>query len=378
MGMVYRPKYRSQKTGQYLQSAIWWIKYYRDGKAIRESSESEKEKDAKNLLKQREGDVIRGVPIVPRANRIRFEEMIADLEIDYDVNKKRSAEDLKRRLKLHLIPFFGNHRASSITTADVNRYIQSRQVEGAANASINRELAALKRAFSLAVQGGKLMHRPHIPMLKENNVRTGFFEGDQFETVRRHLPDEIQPIVTFAYITGWRTRSEVLPLQWPQVDFQAGIVRLDPGTTKNSEGRVFPFTQELRALLEAQRAKADALKRDRGLISPWVFNRHGKKIKTFRGAWASACKSAGLPGRIPHDFRRTAVRNLVRAGIPERVAMTMTGHKTRSVFERYNIVSGGDLMEAAKKLDEVRRLRIAAEDKGQLVTENCSSMLRAK
>ena len=93
---------------------------------------------------------------------------------------------------------------------------------------------------------------------------------------------------------------------------------------------------------------------------------------------ASACKSAGLPGRIPHDFRRTAVRNLVRAGIPERVAMQMTGHKTRSVFERYNIVSCGDLMEAAKKLDEVRRLGIAAEDKGQLVMENCSSMRRAK
>ncbi|RPI11734.1 MAG: hypothetical protein EHM71_00105 [Zetaproteobacteria bacterium] len=125
----------------------------------------------------------------------------------------------------------------------------------------------------------------------------------------------------------------------------------DPGTTKNTEGRVIHLTTELQTLLEAQRAITDQYQRENGKICPWVFHRNGQRIESFRKAWKSACKLAGCPGRIPHDLRRTAVRNLVRAGVPERVSMQLTGHKTRSVFERYNIVSEPDLIEAARKLD---------------------------
>jgi integrase len=207
--------------------------------------------------------------------------------------------------------------------------------------------------FTLAIQAGKLYTRPHIPMLAENNVRAGFFSPEQFDALRRHLPDAVQPVVTFAYVTGWRIRSEVLPLQWRQVDLDAGTVRLDPGTTKNGEGRVFHLTVELRTLLEAQRDIRDQYQRENGKICPWVFHRHGKRIKGFRRSWESAAKAAGRPGAIPHDLRRTAVRNLVRAGVPERVSMQLTGHKTRSVFERYNIVSDSDLIDAARKLDMV-------------------------
>ncbi len=137
-------------------------------------------------------------------------------------------------------------------------------------------------------------------------------------------------------------------------------MRLDAHTTKNGEGRVFPLTPELRELLEEQRRQADALARTRSLIVPWVFfrlvahARGGEKfphpILTFKVAWTQACRAAGCPGRIPHDLRRTAVRNLVRAGVSESVAMRLTGHKTRSVFDRYNIVSDGDLREAVRKL----------------------------
>jgi integrase len=186
-------------------------------------------------------------------------------------------------------------------------------------------------------------------------TRTGFFEREQFESVRRNLPEALQPVISFAYITGWRIRSEILPLQWRQVDFKAGRVTLDAGTTKNQEARTFPLTSELHALLQEQKGKADALRRDLGIICAFVFHGNGVRIKVFRKAWLTACKKAGVPGRIPHDFRRTAVRNLVRAGIPERVAMTMTGHKTRAVFERYNIVSEGDLNAAGMKLDEASR-----------------------
>jgi integrase len=159
----------------------------------------------------------------------------------------------------------------------------------------------------------------------------------------------------FPYITGWRVPSEVLTLTWPQVSFDGDSVRLEPGTTKNDEGRTFPFTDDLRALLEEQRARTEEVQRQTGQIVPYVFHRRGKPIKDFRGAWDTACRGAGIPGRIPHGFRRTAVRNLVRAGVPERVAMQLTGHKTRSVFERYNIINEADLQDAAAKLNRAER-----------------------
>jgi integrase len=292
-----------------------------------------------------------GIPITPRVGRLTFSEAVSDLRNDYQVSGRKTLKDANLRITKHLLPVFGGRRMAGITTADIRSFITARLEEKASPGEINRELSLLKRMFSLAVQGGKLYARPHIPMLAENNVRTGFFEREQFETLRGHLPEPVQPVVTFAYVTGWRIRSEVLTLQWRQVDLDAGTVRLDPGTTKNGEGRVFHLTAELRTLLDTQRTIRDEYQREQGRICPWVFHRHGKQIVDFRKAWDSAAKAAGCPGRIQHDLRRTAVRNLVRAGIPERVAMKLTGHKTRSVFERYNIVSDGDLIDAARKLD---------------------------
>ncbi len=134
-----------------------------------------------------------------------------------------------------------------------------------------------------------------------------------------------------------------------------GRVVLHPGTTKNEDARIFPFTDELRQLLEKQWDTTQSLQQDRGIICPWVFHRNGKPIKSFYAAWHSACKKAGLPGRIPHDFRRTAVRNLIRAGVPELVAMQLTGHRSRSVFRRYHIIVESDLVEAAQKLDQAAK-----------------------
>jgi len=345
---------------------IWWVRYYRDGRRFEESSRSRKEGDARRLLRLREGDVERGLPVSPKLARLRFEDAAKDLINDYKTNRRRTLRETQGRLNLHLAPFFGGRRMSSITTSDVREYIVTRQADviewgpkdarqsrPVSNGEINRELTALKRMFRLALQAGKLLVVPHIPMLKEHNVRTGFFEHDQFEGVRKHLPEYARPIVTFAYYTGWRIDSEVLPLEWRQVDMDAGIVRLDPGTTKNDEGRVFVFglIDELKTVLEGQRDAAKLLAKEKDKIVRFVFNRNGERVKTFRKAWLNACVAAGCPGRIPHDFRRTAVRNLVRASVPERVAMKMTGHKTRSVFERYNIVSNTDLNLAARQLN---------------------------
>ena len=202
----------------------------------------------------------------------------------------------------------------------------------------------------MGLEDGKIMMKPKIPKLRKNNVRKGFFELDQFEAVRRNLPEDLQPLVTFAFITGWRTRSELQTLQWSQVDFKNRRVYLEPGSTKNSDARWFPFTTELEGILLEQKRKTDDLKRE-GIICPFIFHRNGKPIKSFYKAWRMACKKAGVPGRIMHDFRRTAIRTMDRAGITENIAMKLTGHKTSSVYQRYNIVSDRDLEEAAGRLE---------------------------
>jgi integrase len=359
----------------------WQIRYYRNGRQMVESARTDDKTAAKNLLRIREGDISRGLPVTPKVGRLRFEEAAADVVNDYKVNGRRSLDEVERRIRKHLQPFFGGRRMSTITAADVRSYIAHRLatpiVTGSgdeqrsrrvSNAEINRELTTLKRAFSLAVQGGKLLHAPHIPLLKENNIRTGFFEREAFDRVCRHLPAPLAAVMRFDYVTGWRIASEVLPLEWRQVDFAErlnpsqrlpGTVRLDPGTTKNDEGRVFPFTDELHAVLEAQWAEAERLRR-RGTLCPLVFHRDGTPIKRFEKLWKEACRAAGCPGRIPHDLRRTAVRNLVRAGVPERVAMQLTGHKTPSVFQRYNIVSDDDLAAAAQRLSDAARVSTTA------------------
>jgi integrase len=171
------------------------------------------------------------------------------------------------------------------------------------------------------------------------------------------FPQTVRRVGLEKALTGWRTPSEILTLEWRQVDLKVGEVRrLDPGTTKNDDGRVFPFTSALRRVLEDQQKVADTLKRERGLIARHVFcyttaKKVGQRVTEsgFNKAWRKARVAAGCPGRIPHDFRRTAVRNLVRAAVPERAAMQLTGHKTRAVFERYDIVRRGDLRDAAAR-----------------------------
>jgi integrase len=318
--------------------------------------------------------------------RLTFDDAAADLLAEYTANKRRSHDVVKRRIDKHLTPFFTGRRMSEITPTQVRAYTVHRQTalsvlvrkaqtvtladgtkqttpeerRPASDAEINRELALLKRMFSLAIEAETILYKPKIPMLQEDNVRTGFFEREQFESVLAHLPAEIRPVIEFAYITGWRIASEVLPLEWRQVDFDAEMVRLDPGTTKNREGREFPFTDDLRACLQARHVEHERLKKA-GHIVPQVFfrevaeGRGGDKkpypIKSYGKAWKSACRKAGCPGRIPHDLRRTAIRNLVRTGTSESVAMKLSGHKTRSVFERYNITSVSDLRDAAKRLN---------------------------
>jgi len=224
---------------------------------------------------------------------------------------------------------------------------------------------------------GLLATRPEFTIPQEHNARTGFLDAEDAEALFAALPETLGSVARFLYLTGWR-KSEVLSLTWRQVDFEAGVVRLDVGTTKSGEGRTFPFSvlPDLEALLRERWAARDGL---------FVFQRRGQRIKDFYTAWHAAVRRAavqhvngrevvvrpGLVGRIPHDFRRSAVRNLVRASVPEHVAMLLTGHKTRAVFDRYDIVNEHDLTEGVAKLAAFRqtngkhpaspRLRVAAK-----------------
>jgi integrase len=208
--------------------------------------------------------------------------------------------------------------------------------------------------LNLALQAEKITSKPYIPMLQENNVRTGFFEHGEYLAVRKALPPFLQPVATFGYATGWRI-AEILTLQWRQVNLDAAEVRLDPGTTKSGDGRVIYLDGELLDTMREQRTSVLNLQREWGEIIPWVFINPatGDRIRNFRKSWDQACKAAGLTGRLFHDFRRTAVRNMVRSGVPEVVAMRISGHKTRSIFDRYNIVSEQDLREAARRISTV-------------------------
>ena len=335
MGMIYK------------RGKTCWIKYYRNGKPYYESSSSHKEADAKRLLKKREGEISQGKLPGIYFDRVRFDEMAEDFLTDYRVNQKKSLVRAERSVG-HLKEYFEGFRVTQITTPKIQAYIEHRLGERAANSTINRELAALKRMLNLgAIQTPPKVDRvPFIPMLKENNTRKGFFEHGDYLALRDALPEHLKGFVTFAYKTGWRV-SEISGLTWSQVDRDQGIVRLEVGETKNDEGRTVYLDEELKGAFNQQ---WEARKKT-GRLLPYVFlNAKGDdKIKQFNKAWKTACKKAKISERLFHDFRRTAIRNMVRSGIPERVAMMISGHKTRSVFERYNIVNDTDLKMAAQR-----------------------------
>jgi len=330
----------------YKRGNIFWIKYYRKGKPCRESTKSTKEADAKRLLKKREGEISQGKLPGIYFDRVTFDQLAQAYVADYKINNK-NARDAKRYVG-HLEPFFGGVRAVSITTDRILYYISKRLDVGAANGTINRELSALKRMLNLGAQQTppKADRVPFIPMLKESNVRKGFFEHDEFLAVRAQLPEHLRGIATFGYKTGWR-RSEITGLTWKQVDLKQGIVRLEPGVSKNKEARTIYLDDELTEMFQI-------LWKDRKSALPRVFlNKSGTdRVKTFDKAWRTGCKKAGIGVKLFHDLRRTAVRNMVRSGTPERVAMMISGHKTRSIFDRYNIVDNTYLRLAAQRQAE--------------------------
>jgi Phage integrase family len=367
VGRVYRPSWRDKKSGEIKQSPNWWIAYSVRGTLKREPAHTSKEAVASKLLRKRLGEIALGKPVGPDIERTTFEDLAAMVVSDYKANGRKSLARVQDALA-HLREYFGDFRAVEITGDKVTAYIAYRLEQKTANSTINCELAALSRAFNLGIRSNRVSTRPYIGKLALNNTRKGFFEWEQFSRVLKNLSEDLQPAIETAYITGWRIHDEIFTRQRHHADLKGrGWLRLDPGETKNGEGRNFPFTVRLREIISYQLERTKALEKATGRIIPWLFHRDGRPIKSFRRSWLTACVKAGLGteirsadgklikkigNRIPHDFRRTAVRNLERAGVSRSDAMKMVGHKTESIYRRYAIADEKSMKESAGKLDQ--------------------------
>lgn len=299
---------------------------------------------------------------------LRVVEVLDWLTADYRLRHKESPQ-----FKSHLKPVrahFDDWLVIDLMDESIDAYIEERLEADKSVATINRETQILGQALRLALKRRRIPSMPSIRHLHENNTRQGFFERPEFEALVAALSDYLKDFTRFAYLTGWR-KGEIISLRWADVDRDGGAIRLRPEASKNGRGRTVVVDGELDALIE-RRWKARLIERNgKPHVTDLVFHRDGEPVGDFRKAWVTACFEAELvepvidendqrmlgddgkpklrPSKLFHDLRRTAARNMVRAGVPERVAMEIIGHRTRSMFDRYNIVSEDDLRLAAQK-----------------------------
>ena len=323
---------------------IWWIGYRLPGDVNerRESSRSTKRKDAERLLKTR--TMVGGEPKPVRLEVYAINALCDVLEADYALQKRKSIRDTSYHLRA-IRRLLGGKNGASLTRLDLVRYVETRQREGVQSGTINRELSALRRAMRLTFHDINIVI-PRFPMLPEHNVRQGTYTREEVNRLVGLLPAHLIPVVWFAYHTG-RRRGEILSLQWSQVDWDRNTLTISPANTKNNRPDVIVLEGPLYDLLRGL-----WLKRDPQVV--WIFPFRGKRFRDFHKTWTQVRIRAGLPEKLFHDFRRTASTDLIEAGVPEQVAMRITGHTTRSTFDRYHIIKTGAVRDAVHQLARYR------------------------
>jgi len=361
---------------------VLWIAYCQRGKEIRESAaaavreavakkhgeftEVDARKAAHKLLDRRLREIANdreGLKafIGPQQDRLTVRDLLNALEEDFQLRGVKSLHQTLNHLRI-VRAAFADLRAVDVGPETVPRYIRDCRAVGQTPATVNRRTTLLGQSFRPAVKRRRLSSSPEIPRLTEDNVRRGFFETADFERVLAHLPEYLRGFAHFTYFCGWR-KSEVASLEWADVDMLGQVIRLPRGHSKNGDGNLLALEGELWNIITRQWALRSYQNPDKSVgLSARVFHRHGLRIGDFRKTWYDACLKAGVgrfvagpggrrryEGKLFHDFRRTSVRNMTRAGVPERVAMDISGHKTRAVFDRFNIVSEEDLRQAMRR-----------------------------
>jgi integrase len=335
----------------YLRGNTFWISYYLRGEHFRESAETREEHQARKILryklKQVHADEIGARKFVtPKNARLTISNLSAALRAKLELNGQLSPQNSSELKKVE--EDFARIRAIELTAEQVDAYKKEKLAEAYAPATINRRLAFLVRCYSLAIKRGHLATKPHIELLPVSNARQGFVEDADFRKLYAALPTDLKDYALFAFLTAWR-KSEVSCLRWNYLE--NGVLRIPAEETKSGVARSVVIAGELGEVIERRKA-ARSFKNPDGTLqpSPLIFHRDGERIIEFRKAWATACKKAGCAGRLFHDLRRSGVRNMIRAGVPQNVAMKISGHETVAMFKRYDIADEADLKAAAESV----------------------------
>lgn len=278
--------------------------------------------------------------------------VLDDMLQEAEDRQLRSIRDIRRHAEL-IHKRMGHIPACYVTARTVLEFRKFLRSRATSNATVNRYMETLHRALSLAAKAETIFRVPPFPnKLPEAEPRQVFFDVNAFDEIFAALPAWAADVFEFAYWTGWR-RMEIFRLSWTEVGSRDQVIRLPGRRSKNKKARDKPIGADILPVMRRR-----FLERIDGI--DYVFHRDGNRISetTWYRTWSKACEIAGYPGARLHDCRRTAVRNLLAAGVSEKDAMELTGHLTRSVFDRYNIRTTHDKLAASDLLrahiDEAR------------------------
>jgi integrase len=281
---------------------------------------------------------------------------VRDLWKEYEPITKRdnASYGSDRGRAVHLLRHLGDREAMKLGRADVERYRTTRLAEKTrrkkrpSNATLNREVALLKRMFSYAVECEKLPHSPiaHVPMLEEDNVRQRMLTEAEIASIVAKAGPYLGPMFLTYYDTGMR-KTELRLLRRSRLDLERTAIRLQPEDTKTGRPRVVPLTDRV---VEAIRSLPTPLGKEHVFVNPGTGKPWDDPYKLFK----KVCKSLAIEGVWLHDTRRSFSTNARRRGSSESEVMKVTGHTTRSTFDRYNIVDEEDAREV------IRRLQVGA------------------